>query len=863
MPGLGTSFGRGGATTPQWDLANSQCIVIMGVNMAENHPIAYRFVMQAKERGATIIHVDPRFTRTSASSDIHAPLRPGSDIAFLGGLINYVLRSERWNTDPFFREYVSNYTNAATIVGDAFQDTEDLDGLFSGFDAQNREYDPSTWQYDGESTVPHVRSRSSALTTEAYSEHVGRLTQRPLQDPTLEDPRCVLQILKRHYARYTPEMVERVCGVRQERFLKVADAILRNSGRDRTTSFAYAVAWTQHTVGVQIIRAAAILQQLLGNIGRPGGGILALRGHSSIQGSTDIPTLYNLLPGYLAQPHVLKDHETLADYMRVEYSPTGWWANAPKYMVSLLKAWYGDAAQEHNDYCFDHVPRISGDYSQQPMLQAIHDGQINGLFLMGQNPAVGGHDAGFVRRGLAQLDWLVVRDAFENETAAFWYASPEVRAGELDPRKIGTEVFLMPAALVGEKEGSFTNTHRLVQWHDKAVEPPADARSEPWFLYKLGNRLRELYAGDADQSAIRVRQLLDLTWDYPTKGRDDEPDVEMILREINGVHTSDGSLVKDFNELKDDGSTACGCWIYSGIMPQPGHNLARNRQPDAAGSPGTHLNWGFSWPANRRMLYNRASADPQGRPWSEQKRYIWWDPDRGQWTGPDIPDFPRTKRPDYEPDWSKDPRGLDAHSGRAPFIMMADGLSWLYVPSGLQDGPLPTHYEPVESPVHNPLYGQQSSPVAKLWARPENRYHLVEDPEYPYVLTTYRLTEHHTGGTMSRSIAWLAETQPEAFVELSPELATEKRVENGGWVTLWTARGEVEARALVTSRLRPFHIDARVVHVVGMPWHFGYMGIAQGDIANTLSAMVGDPNVSIHEAKAFTCNLRAGRKGHP
>lgn len=369
-----------------------------------------------------------------------------------------------------------------------------------------------------------------------------------------------------------------------------------------------------------------------------------------------------------------------------------------------------------------------------------------------------------------------------------------------------------------------------------------------------------LYAADTDPGSIRVRQLLDLTWEYPTTGRDAEPDVEMIVREINGVHTFDGSLVKDFNELKDDGSTACGCWIYSGIMPQPGHNLARNRQPDPAAGPGTHLNWGFSWPANRRMLYNRASADPQGRPWSEQKRYIWWDADKGQWSGPDIPDFPRTKRPDYEPDWSKDPRGLDAHSGRAPFIMMADGLSRLYVPSGLQDGPLPTHYEPVESVVRNAMYRQESNPMAKLWDRPENRYHMVEDAGYPYVITTYRLTEHHTGGTMSRSIAWLAEIQPQAFVELSPELATEKGAENGGWVTLWTARGVVEARVLVTSRMRPLRLDGRVVHVIGMPWHFGYMGIAQGDIANALSAMVGDPNVSIHEAKAFTCNLRAGRK---
>ena len=859
MPGLGTAFGRGAATTAEWDIANAQCILIMGVNMAENHPIAYRFVMQAKQRGAAVIHVDPRFTRTSATSDVHASLRPGSDIAFLGGLINYVLHSERWNSDPFFQEYVANYTNAATLVSDEFQDTEDLDGLFSGYNPDEREYDVSSWQYRNETSQSPVQSRPKALTTEAYSEHVGRLTGSPERDPTLQHPRCVLQVLKRHFSRYTPEVVENVCGVPQQRFLHIARLLLDNSGRERTSAIAYAVAWTQHTIGVQIIRAATILQQLLGNIGRPGGGILALRGHSSIQGSTDIPTLYNLLPGYLAQPNAIKDHETLADYVRVEYSPTGWWANAPKYIVSLLKAWYGQAAQESNDFCFDHLPPISGDYSQQPMLQAIHDRQINGLFLMGQNPAVGGHDAGFVRRGLANLDWLVVRDPFENETAAFWYASPEVRQGQLDPRQIETEVFLLPAALPAEKEGTLTNTHRLIQWHDKAVEPPADARSEPWFLDELGQRLRALYAAEADRSSIRVRQVLDLTWDYPHKGGDVE--VESVLQEINGVHTADGSPVHDFNDLKDDGSTACGCWIYSGIMPEPGRNLARNRSPDPPDGPGTHLNWAYSWPANRRMLYNRASADPAGQPWSEQKRYIWWDAARGQWTGRDVPDFPRAKPPDFEPDWSADPRGLDAHSGRGPFIMMADGLGWLYVQAGLQDGPLPTHYEPVESPLRNPLYGQQRNPVAKLWERPGNEYQSVADPAFPYVITTYRLTEHHTGGTMSRYLAWLAETQPTAFVEVSPELAEERGIQNGGWVTLWTKRGEVEARVLVTPRLRPLHLEGRVVHVVGMPWHFGYMGIARGDIANTLSAMVGDPNVSIHEAKAFTCNLRAGRKG--
>ena len=857
MPGLGTAFGRGAATTPEWDLANSQCILIMGVNMAENHPVAYRFVMQAKQRGASIIHVDPRYTRTSATSDVHAALRPGSDIAFLGALINYVLNSDRWNTDPFFHEYVATFSNAATLLKDDFKDTEDLDGLFSGYDAAEREYDFATWQYRSETSAAPAHGK--ALTTEAYSEHVGRLTKRPPdRDPSLEDPRCVLQVLKRHFARYTPEVVERVCGVSRERFERIANLLLDNSGRERTTSIAYAVAWTQHTTGVQIIRAAGILQQLLGNIGRPGGGILALRGHATIQGSTDIPTLYNLLPGYLAQPHVLKGHARLADYVATEYSPTGWWANAPKYIVSLLKAWYGDAAREDNDFCFEHIPRISDDYSQQPMQQAIHDGAIEGLFLMGQNPAVGGHDAGFVRRGLASLKWMVVRDAFENETASFWYASPEVGKGELDPRTIDTEIFLLPAALPAEKEGTLTNTHRLIQWHDKAIDPPGDARSEPWFVDGLARRIRSMYASDPEQASPRVRQVLDLTWDYPR--RDKDIDVEAILREINGFRTADGANVHDFNELKDDGSTACGCWIYSGIMPERGINLARNRSADPVDGPGSHLNWGYAWPANRRMLYTRASADTDGKPWSDKKRYIWWNADAAEWTGVDVPDFPRHKRPDFEPDWSSDPRGLDAHSGSAPYIMMADGLGWLYVPAGLQDGPLPTHYEPIESPLRNLLYAQQTNPVAKLWEREGNRYQGAVNPDFPYVITTYRLTEHHTGGTMTRYLPWLAETQPTAFVEISPELADQHGVENGGWLTVWTARGEVEARALVTPRLRPLQLNGQVVHVIGMPWHFGYMGIAQGDIANTLSAMVGDPNVSMHEAKAFTCNLRAGRK---
>ena len=856
MPGLGASFGRGAATTAQWDLVNSDCVLIMGSDMAECHPIAFRFVMEARRRGATVIHVDPRYTRTSAMSDIHVPIRSGSDIAFLGGLIHYVLEHNLW-----FKDYVINYTNASQIIREEFQDTEDLGGVFSGLDREQRTYQYDTWQYAGHPVQP-ATAEHHIQSAEPYSQRLGRLDGRPHEtDPTLQHPHCVFQILKKHYARYTPEMVAATCGCSPEQFLRVAQALTQNSGRERTSAICYAVAWTQHTVGTQMIRAASVLQLLLGNIGRPGGGILALRGHATIQGSTDIPTLYNLLPGYLAMPNVIEPHGSLQEYLQAETPETGWWHNLPKYMISLLKAWYGEAAKPENGFAYDNLPHIDGDYSQEPMMLAIHDGQIKGFFVLGQNPAVGGHNTGLIRRGLAQLDWMVVRDGYETETASFWYASPEVQSGEMDPRRIKTEIFFLPAAFPGEKEGSFTNTHRLTQWHDKAVDPPADARSDAWFVYHLGARLRELYRGSTEP---RDRALLDLTWDYPTVGPAAEPDMQAILKEINGYTwapaASDRRQLRDFAALKDDGSTACGCWLYSGAYPAEGRNLTRNRTPDPDNNPGTHLGWGFSWPANRRILYNRCSADPEGHPWSERKRYIWWDEGRQRWVGYDVPDFPDSKPPDYEPPPNE--KGVACHSGKDPFIMMADGKGWLYAAAGLKDGPLPTHYEPVESPVVNRLYPhQQVNPVAPLFDRPDNRYHPVGDPEHPYAITTYRLTEHHTGGVMTRWLPWLAELQPAGFVEISRELAAEKGIHDGDWVTLSTARGEAEARAVVTGRLKPFHLDGHIVHEIGMPWHYGYKGVARGDIANTLSAIVEDPNSKIHEGKAFTCNLRPGRKG--
>ena len=851
MPSLGTSYGRGAATTTQWDLANADCIVIMGSNMAEAHPIAFRFVLEARARGAMIIHADPRFTRTSALVDLYAPLRAGSDIAFLGGLIHYILENDLW-----FKEYALNYTNLATIVDERFQDTSELEGLFSGWQPEKRAYAYDSWQYKG-SVVPSSLAEHFVTTGEAYSEKVKRMTTEPPEtDPTLQNLNCVYQILRRHFAAYTPEMVERATGCPKETFLRVAEAITSNSGRERTTAFCYAVGWTHHTTGVQIIRTAAIVQALLGNIGRPGGGILALRGHCSIQGSTDIPTLYNLLPGYLPQPRAQKRHRTFQDYLASENVPTGYWHNFPKFAVSLLRAWYGEHATEENEWGYQWIPKITGDHSQLPMMLAIRDCTIRGLLLIGQNPVIGGHNTHLIRLALPNLEWMVVREIFENETASYWYDSPEVKSGELRPEEIKTEIFLLPAALPGEKEGSFTNTHRLLQWHDKVVEPPGDCRSDLWFIYHLGRRLQALYAESDDPKDAPIQNL---QWEYPTVGDLAEPSAEAVLREISGYTWPEREQVAGYGSLKADGSTACGCWIYSGVFPAEGNNRARSRRPDPPGGPGTHLGWGYAWPANIRILYNRASADPDGRPWSERKKFVVWDREQEKWIGPDEIDFPLHRSPDYQPDWSAPSYGMDALSGDSPFIMIADGKSSIFVPSGLKDGPLPAHYEPVETPVNNPFYEQQDNPVAKKWEDDGNLYHDVGDSRYPYLITTYRLTEHHSGASPTRMVPSTAELQPEGFAEIPPELAKEKGIRNLDWVVLSTVRGEIETRVLVTERLRPFEINGRRVYQIGMPWHYGWQGYATGDIANTLTAIVGDPNTTIHEGKAFTCDLRKGR----
>ena len=864
--------------------------------MAECHPVGFQWVMEAKARGAKVIHVDPRFTRTSAVADLHVPLRAGTDIAFLGGIVNYVLQNEK-----YFRDYVVAYTNAPTIIGEDFRDTEDLDGVFSGLDADERSYDFHTWMYEGTEVQAasgqreqeyqdrtgatdatgqdgqdgKARSRQAATgqdgqggrskSRQAASYRAGRgeshgsggvnITEGTESDPSLQHSRCVFQILKRHFSRYTPEMVEQICGVPTELFLEVCRTVADDAGPDTTGAFCYAVGWTQHSVGVQYIRTAAILQLLLGNIGRPGGGILALRGHASIQGSTDIPTLYNLLPGYIPMPHAHHD-EDLGTFIEGASTDKGYWGEMKSYMVSLLKAWWGSAATPENDFCFDYVPRLTGSHSTYETVMAQIDGSCKGYFVWGENPAVGSANAKMQRLGMANLDWLVVRDFSLIESATWWKDGPEIESGELRTEDVRTEVFFFPAAAHTEKNGSFTNTQRMLQWHHAAVEPSGSARSDLWFAYHLGRIIRQKLAGSVDK---RDRPILDLTWDYPTEGPMAEPSAEAVLAEINGWD-GDGRPLSSYEQLEADGSTACGCWIYCGVYAD-GVNQAARRKPSDE-QDWVAAEWGWAWPANRRILYNRASADPNGRPWSETKALVWWDEEKGQWTGHDVPDFSASKPP-----WHRPPpgaRAAEALSGTDAFVMQADGKAWLYVPAGLTDGPLPAHYEPQDSPVPNLLYHQQRNPVRQVFSRRHNRYHpSPSEPGsslFPYAVTTYRLTEHHTAGGMSRWLPYLSELQPEMFCEVSPELAAERGLEHAGWATIITARNVIEARVMVTDRMPPLRVAGKVIHQIGLPYHWGPNGYSVGDAANELASIALDPNVHIQEVKAFSGDIRPGRR---
>jgi formate dehydrogenase major subunit len=877
---LGASFGRGGATGFQQDLANADCIVIQGSNMAECHPVGFQWVMEAKAKGATVIHIDPRFTRTSAVADQHVPLRAGSDIAFLGGIVNYIL-----SNDAYFHEYVVAYTNAATILRDDFVDVDDLDGVFSGYDPETGTYDTASWQYEGVAETSAASGEENEIKDSGSADPDGTPSDegsqqergaghelgghgasmahsRVRRDETLQDPLTVFQVLKRHYARYTPEMVQDVCGVSPDDFLKVCESVVRNSGREKTTAWVYSVGWTHHSVGVQYIRGAAIIQLLLGNMGRPGGGILALRGHASIQGSTDIPTLFNLLPGYLPMPKV-GEHDNLQDYLNTISSPQqkGFWTEADSYTISLLKSYWGDAATADNDFCFDYIPKLTGDHGTYATVMGMLEDKVEGYMLLGQNPAVGSAHGKMQRLAMAHLKYLVVRDLNMIESATFWKDSPEIATGELVTKDIGTEVFFFPAASHAEKDGSFTQTQRLLQWHHKAVEPPQDCRSDLHFFFHLGRMMKERLA---DSTMARDRPMQDLVWDYPVD-ETGEPSAEAVLQEINGAHLTGehaGEMLKSYTEMKADGSTSGGCWIYTGVYAGSVNQSAKRKpgQQQSWVAP----DWGWAWPANRRVLYNRASADPDGKPWSEGKALVWWDAEKKTWTGHDVPDFPVDTAPDYRPEPNTGgPKGL---AGDDPFIMQGDGKAWLYAPTGLLDGPLPSHYEPQESPVSNPFYRQQANPTREVFRRKDNLQNPSGNEDgaqiFPYVFTTYRLTEHHTAGGMSRFLPFLAELQPEFFCEISPALAEERNLEHMGWATIVTARTAIEARVMVTDRVVPLTIGGRTIHQVGLPYHWGVGGgaLVSGDSANDLFGVTLDPNVHIQESKVASCDIQPGRR---
>jgi formate dehydrogenase major subunit len=830
---LGTTFGRGAMTTNLIDIQNADVIMATS-NVAENHPVAFQWVMKAKERGAKLIHVDPRFTRTSAAADIHVPLRSGTNIAFFGGLMNYAIQH-----NLYFKDYVVHYTNAAFLIDPAFKTPTDLGGLFTGFDEAKRSYDRSSWKYqlDGEGN--------------------------PRRDPTLRDPNSVFQLLRRHYSRYTPEMVERVCGIPRAKFEEVAKLYCSTSGPDKTGTITYALNLTQHTNGVENIRSLCMLQLLLGNIGRPGGGVVALRGHANVQGATDLELLYHELPGYMAMP--LRDvHPDLKTYLEKETPKGGFWINKPKFFVSLLKAFYGNAATKDNEFGYQWIPkRASADaYSHQHIFVDMYNGIIKGFLADGQNPAVGGPNAKLARAAMQRLDWLVVVDLFVTETAEVW------KAPGTNSKDVKTEVFFLPAAPAAEKDGSLTNTMRLIQWHEAAVKPPGDVQTDAQFICTLAHRLQKMYAGS---TKARDKGFLAASFTYGEHA--DHPDMVEVLKEINGVATEDvtdkdgkvlyrkGQPIASFAQLTDDGKTTSGCWIYTGVTVEGPDgklvNKAAGRKPADAKDYLGH-GWGFSWPANRRILYNRASADLAGKPWSEKKKLIWWDPEapglkpeeKGKWVGLDVPDFNAFLAP-------------DAKGGDKPFIMRADLVGGFFGP--LADGPFPEHYEPVESPARNLLSRQQANPVAKIWKVPDQKNELapVGSADYPYVITTYRLTEHHLSGVMSRYLPMLAELHYSHFTEISHELAKELGIANGDMVTVSSPRGKIHVKAMVTSRLKPFIIDGKTVHQIGVPWHWGWKGVdglpgSKGDITNDLSATVGDPNVYIQETKAFVCNVKKG-----
>lgn len=810
VPGLSASFGRGAMTNHFTDMQNTDVALVLGSNPFENHPITSKWLTKARdERGCKIICVDPRFTRTASRADIYAPMRSGTDIAFIGGMINYVLEKEM-----YFKDYVVNYTNAASIVDDGFDYN---DGLFSGYNEKDRKYDQTTWAYK---TGPD-----------------GQV----IKDLTLQNPRCVFQLLKKHFARYDADTVCKITGTPKETYLEICELFASTGKPDKAGNVLYAMGITQHTVGTQNIRAYGILQSLLGNMGIPGGGVAALRGESNVQGSTDFALLNHIIPGYLNSPDAQVEHANLAAYLAKETPKAGFKVNTPKWMVSYLKAMWGPAATAANEFAYHYLPKKDPkkNHSHIGLFEAMYAGDIKGLMLWGQNPRVGGPNTNKAKDALKKLDWMVGIDLWSTETMNFWTKE----AGE-DPSTIQTEVFVLPACSSLEKEGTITNSGRWMQYRWKATEPVGESKADLEIIHDLGTRLIKAYAGSTKSEDAPIR---DLFWIY---GHGEECDIDKVAREINGYDVATSKQLNNFLDLKDDGSTICGCWIYSGFYPEKG-NLAKRRDNVDKTEIGQYPDWAWCWPVNRRILYNRASADLDGKPWSEDKAVIWWNPTKvdektgkaGKWIGKDVPDFKAT----VPPNGSEFP-----YVGNQPFLMQDDGMAALFCRKSLKEGPFPEHYEPWETPVENLLNPIALNPVVKVW---EPDKHSSPD-KYPIVATTFRLTEHWQTGVMTRNLPWLGELAPEMFIEMSKELAEEIGINNGEFVIVDNARGEIKAKAMVTERFKPFQIHGKTVHHIGMPWHFGFKGYVTGAVANILTPHIGDGNTTMPEYKAFLVNVR-------
>jgi len=796
--------------TNHWiDIKNADVILIMGSNAAENHPISFKWVTEARKNGAILIHVDPRFTRTSAKADFYTRLRSGTDIAFLGGMINYILQKKK-----YFKEYVVEYTNASFIVNKKYGFK---DGLFAGYDPKKRKYDKSYWAFE--------LDRNGV----------------PKRDKSLRHPRCVFQLLKKHYSRYTLDKVSKITGTPKEDLKKVYELYASTGRKDRSATLMYAMGWTQHTVGVQNIRAMCIIQLLLGNIGVAGGGINALRGESNVQGSTDHCLLFHIWPGYLKTPRA--SLKTLAEYNK-KFTPkspdpmsANWWQNYPKYSVSLLKAFFGDKATKANDFGYSWLPKLDDGQNAAWLIlfDEMYKGNIKGFFAWGQNPACSGANADKNRKAMAKLDWMVNVNIFENETGSFW------KGPDMDPKKIKTEVFFLPCAVSAEKEGSITNSGRWMQWRYKAANPPCGIKGDGEIMVELMNKIRKLYK---KEKGVFPEPILNLNWPK-------EYNPHEIAKLINGYFMKDvtvkgkrfrkGEQVPSFAYLQDDGSTCSGNWLYCGSYTEKGNMAARRdkTQTEMQARIGLFPNWSWCWPVNRRILYNRASVDKHGRPWNPAKAVIRWT--GSKWEG-DVPDG----------GWPP----LATGKGKYPFIMRKWGHGQIFGP-GRADGPFPEHYEPLECPVkRNLMSSQRINPTVKLFETDADKWRSC-DPRYPFVATTYRVTEHWQTGLLTRWQPWLVEAEPQLFVEMSEELAQLRGIKNGDKVVVESPRGKVTAVAIVTKRFKPFKILGQTVHQVGLPWCYGWVAPKDGgDSANLLTPSVGDPNTLIPETKAFMVNVR-------